>query len=322
MANHALPKLRAGFETTGSTRWVMQAINNLGLDHKQGFELDLALHHQQGDTRKTSPEAALHAGEIDLIDTDWLSICRARAAGIRLTAGFPYGRIMGGLIAHDSSGISNLADLKGRRIGLLRETDKNWKVLRTWVRHNHGFDPADHCETTIIPAKLALETQLKDRQIDAAIIFWHRIPEILETPGLHEVCDLVDLVESLTGTSPATTFFVFREDFIKSHPQVVDGFRRAYCDAIYILSNNPTVWNSIVGLPSSSNSPDVKNSLFSRWKRRMVTQWSAEDREDLLRLDEQIAKIDDHPGIAPDRTWLPCVPADSLSNTVAMGVEL
>lgn len=317
MVRHTLPTLRAGFETTGSTRWVMQAIHSLGLDRKQGFDLDLILHHRQGDVHRTSPEAALHAGEIDLIDTDWLSICRARAAGIRLTAGFPYGRIMGGLVARESAKIPSLANLKDRRIGLLRETDKNWKVLRAWVKKTHGFDPVEHCETHIIPSKDDLEGQLKDRRIDAAIIFWHRIPQLLKTPGLHEVCDLVDLVESLTETSPATTFFVFREDFICSHPDVVEGFRRAYCQAIHTLSNRPAVWSAIVG-SASIESSDTMDNLFSRWKRRMVTEWSAADREDLMRLHELICQLDNHPVTTPDKDWFPCMPTCSLSDNAVL----
>ena len=320
MASQTLPRLRAGFETTGSTRWVMQAIDSLGLDHKHGFDLDLILHNQQGDARKTSPETALLAGEIDLIDTDWLSVCRARSAGVRLTAGFPYGRIMGGLIAHESARISSLAELKNRRIGLLRETDKNWQVLRAWVKKNHGFDPAEHCETPIIPSKQLLEGQLKEGRIDAAIIFWHRIPELLTTPGLHQVCDLVDLVEALTGKSPCTTFFVFREDFINSHPQTVEGFRRAYCEAIHVLCSDQTTWASIVGMPPSTGTPALLKNLYSRWQRRMVTRWSATDRDDLIRLNELISGIGRHPGAPFNKDWFPCMTNYCVSNNPVMEV--
>ena len=312
MPSRTRPVLKAGFETTGSTRWIIQAITSLGLDHKQGFALDLQLHQQQGDAYRTAPEAALHAGAIDLIDTDWLSICRARAAGTPLVAGCPYGRIMGGLVARVAADIPTLECLRERRVGLLRETDKNWKVLRAWAKQAHGFDPAAHCEIQVIPSKSDLEARLQDGRIDAAIIFWHRIPQLLSTPGLHEVCDVVDLVEALIGTSPATTFFAFREAYIASHPQVVAGFCRAYGEAIQTLIEQPTVWSSIVGLPPS----DARDDLYSRWQKRMVTQWSAQDFEHLVQLHEQVCKIDERPLAAPASHWFRPVPAANMANSV------
>ncbi len=311
MSSQTLTRLKAGFETTGSTRWIMQTIQNLQLDRRNGFELDLILHQQHGDARRTSPEAALLAGEIDLIDTDWLSICRARSAGTSVSAVFPYGRIMGGLIAHESAGIASLSQLQQRRIGLLRETDKNWQVLRAWVKQNHDFDPAEYCETIIVPSKIELESQLKNGLVDAAIIFWHRIPEILKSPGLHEVCDLVDLVESLTGASPATTFFVFRDDFINHHPEVIAGFCRAYGAAVEALTSQPELWSAVSGVPAADAAAADSSTLYSRWQRRMVTTWSATDWGDLMRLHDLIAQMDSRSVVTPNPEWFPPVSADN-----------
>ncbi|MBW2519696.1 MAG: ABC transporter substrate-binding protein [Deltaproteobacteria bacterium] len=316
MHGQTFPALKAGFETTGSTRWVMQTINDYQLDLKNGFELNLILHDQQGDARRTSPETALQAGEIDFIDTDWLSIGRARAAGIPFTAAYPYGRIMGGLLACESSGINSPGDLEGHRIGLLRETDKNWKVLRAWVKQNHGFDPAETCETVVVPSKIELESQLKDQRFEAALIFWHRIPEILNTPWIHQVCDIVDLVESLIDASPATTFFVFRDEFVNRHSHVIVGFCQAYREAIQILVSCPESWYEIVGLPSSK----TLDQVYALWQRRMVTSWSSADFDNLVRLHQVVAQIDNQAVPALDKEWFSCMRAGRKLIAPAMEV--
>ncbi len=126
----ALGALRAAFETTGSPSWVMRTIKAHGLDLRNGFRLDLVHSGDRGTRAAQATEAMLAAGEADLIDTDWLSIARSREDGPGLTAIFPYGRIMGGMVTAAAAGIGDLADLRGRRIGVIRATDKNWIVIR------------------------------------------------------------------------------------------------------------------------------------------------------------------------------------------------
>ncbi|MCK9988056.1 MAG: lipopolysaccharide export system permease protein, partial [Azoarcus sp.] len=80
----ALPTLRGAFEATGSGAWLMRAIVACGLDEANGYRLALQLGDDRMRGERHATEARLIDGEVDLIDTDWLSLARHRAAGLPL----------------------------------------------------------------------------------------------------------------------------------------------------------------------------------------------------------------------------------------------
>ena len=126
MPSKALPVLRAAFEATGSGGWIMATLLERGLDRAHGFRLDLALGDDRVRGGLQATEARLAAGEVDVIDTDWLSVARCRRQGLAITAVAPYGAIFGGLVARRDGALQSLADLPGRRIGVIHASDKNW----------------------------------------------------------------------------------------------------------------------------------------------------------------------------------------------------
>ncbi|NMG75629.1 ABC transporter substrate-binding protein [Aromatoleum diolicum] len=270
-----LPTLRAAFETTGSGCWLMRAILDGGLDRANGYRLALELGDDRMRGGRQATEARLIAGEVDLIDTDWLSLARHRAAGLPLAAAAPYGTIFGGLVAPRDGALRSLADLKGRRIGVVHAQDKNWLLLRAACRQHHDFDPAVHAQCVATGSKTALRQALQDGQVDAALLYWHQVPAQVANGDFVEVCDLVDLLNGLPGGVAAapSTFFVFRDAMLAAQPELVRAFARSVADAAVRLRADADLWCRVSGVTWDSDD-GVGEALRKKWLARIGPPWA------------------------------------------------
>lgn len=271
-----LPVLRASFEATGSGRWLMQTIVDQAFDQANGFRLDIALSDDGVQGGMQATEARLLAGEVDFIDTDWLSIARCRRDGFGVTGAVPYGAIYGGLVAPDDGSVRSLEDLPGKSIGVVRRLDKNWLLLRAVCRRMHGFDPQIDCHMVEAGSKTALLEQLRAGEVDAALLFWHQIPALLAEGGFIEVCDMLDMLPLLGVRDVPSTFFVFRDDLVKYSPELIRGFARALRDAHKMLSERPAAWQAAAGVEG-----EECNLLRDKWLSRIKTEWQPDMEQDL-----------------------------------------
>lgn len=273
----ALPTLRAAFEATGSGSWLMRAILDGGLDRTNGYRLALELGDDRMRGGRQATEARLIAGEVDLIDTDWLSLARHRAAGLPLAAAVPYGAIFGGLVAPRDGTLRSLADLPGRRIGVVHAQDKNWLLLRAACRLQHDFDPAVHAQCVATGSKTALRQALQDGQMDAALLYWHQVPAQVASGDFVEVCDLVDLLNELPGDVAAapSTFFVFHDAMLTAQPQLVRGFARSVAEAAARLRADAQLWCRVSGVACDAND-GVGSAVRTKWLARIGLPWAPE----------------------------------------------
>ncbi|OIQ92613.1 NMT1/THI5 like protein [mine drainage metagenome] len=274
-----LPVLRASFEATGSARWLMQTIVRLALDRRNGFQLDLALSDDRVKGTLQATEARLSAGEVDFIDTDWLSIARCRRTGLKITGAVPYGAIFGGLVAPVSSQIHTLGDLPGKTIGVVRRLDKNWLLLRASCRAMQGFDPEQVCDLVEVGSKSVLRERLCSGDLDAALLFWHQIPLLVSDGEFREVCDLTHLLPGQGGGDVPSTFFVFRDELVETKPELIGGFAAALRAAYQLLYEDAIAWQEASGCLGSE-----WRVLRSKWLSRVRLNWRLGMREDLTKL--------------------------------------
>lgn len=280
--------LTAAFEATGSPRWIMDTIKRYRLDMKHGFRLQVELIGDRVRHDLQSTEAALAGDHVDFIDTDWISVARCRARGLPVAAVFPYGAIMGGLVAADESGIQNLADIRGRRIGVVRRLDKNWAVLRAVCIKRLGFDPRAEASVWEAGSKTALLDQLKAGDVDAAVLYWHLIPGLVVSGRFHQVCDILDLLPQLGVGALPTTFFTFRDEFIERRPETIRAFIGAFCEAVTLMRENNGIWGQIGGQILHENDPAYLRALRTKWETRMCSTWNRRVVSDLDRLYGEI----------------------------------
>lgn len=275
-----LPVLRAGFEASGSGRWLMRTIAGHGLDQANGFRLQITLADDQVRGGLQATEACLAGASADVVDTDWLSIARCRRAGIALTAAVPYGAIFGGLVSRRGS-VAGLSDLPGRRIGVVHADDKNWLLLRAACRTLHGFDPALVCTRIDTGSKTTLRAQLADGRVDAALLYWHQVPALVASGEFVEVCDLLDLLPLLGGRTVPSTFFVFPDALLRAQPDLVRGFARAVFAAVRLLRDDASSWHAVTGTAADAASAQA---LRAKWLARIALDWDSTMQADLLGL--------------------------------------
>lgn len=283
----ALPVLRASFEASGSGRWLMQTIVARGYDAQHGFRLQLSLSDDRVKGGLQATEARLAAGEVDFIDTDWLSIARSRRAGIPITGAVPYGAIFGGLVAPEAGGLRHLADLPGSTIGVVRRQDKNWMLLRAYCEQSLGFDPAAVCRLVEAGSKSALRELLENADVDAALLFWHQVPALVGGGDYIEVCDMLNLLADLGVSRVPSTFFVFQEALVEARPELVRGFGAALRDAHALLHADVDAWQEA----THCHRPDWQ-ALRSKWLMRMQPCWQPGMAADLGRLTEFLSAFD------------------------------
>jgi NitT/TauT family transport system substrate-binding protein len=276
----ALPLLRAGFEASGSGRWLMRCIVDRGLDQANGFRLQIELAGDQVRAGLQATEACLAAATADVVDTDWLSIARCRRSGIALAAAVPYGAIFGGLVTRRGS-VPALSELPGRRIGVVHADDKNWLLLRAACRALHGFDPEAACTRVDAGSKTTLRQQLADGSVDAALLYWHQIPALVASGDFVEVCDLLDLLPLLGVRTVPSTFFVFSDALLDAQPDLVRGFARAVSAAVRILRDDAAAWHAVTGTVAEETGG---HELRAKWLARIPLDWDSAMRTDLLRL--------------------------------------
>lgn len=275
----SLPVLRASFETTGSGRWLMQTIVDREFDLVNGFRLEVSLSDDNVKGGLQATEARLVSGDVDFIDTDWLSIARCRLAGLPITGAVPYGAIFGGLIAPTSGAVQTLADLPGKTIGVVRRLDKNWLLLRAACKLSHGFDPDEVCQVVEAGSKTVLREILRKGELDAALQFWHQVPDLVEDGEYREVCDMLDLLPALGIRNVPSTFFVFHDALVESNPILIQGFSNALRLAHAVLRDDPVAWHQTVGQQVGN-----RTALRKKWLSRVNTDWQHNMTNDLERL--------------------------------------
>lgn len=301
--------LKAAFEATGSPRWIMDTITRYRLDIKHGFRLQVDFIGDKVQHNLQSTEAALVGNHVDFIDTDWISIARLRAQGIPVSAVFPYGAIMGGLVVPHDSGIYSLMDIRGRRIGVVRQSDKNWSVVRTVCVKRYGLDPGTEASVREAGSKTALMQQLRAGEVEAAVLYWHLIPGLVVSGRFRQVCDVLELVPELGINAVPTTFFTFRDEFIACRPALVRAFIGAYCEAVTLMRENDEIWAHIAEHILNDNDLTLLHALRGKWDTRICTTWNIGVVADLDRLFGEIKRL-----CGPESVGINHVPAETFNH--------
>ncbi|WP_218940024.1 ABC transporter substrate-binding protein [Denitrobaculum tricleocarpae] len=231
--------LKVGVLKFGTVNWQLESLQFNGFDKAAGLDLEvLAL------ASKNGTSVALQAGDVDMIVSDWIWVNRQRASGEDFVF-VPYSTALGALVLGEGSSISDLAGLKGKKIGIAGgPVDKNWLVLRAWSQKLHGFDIADSAEA-VFAAPPLLNEQLRSGRIDAVLTFWPYAAR-LEAAGAKRLHSVGDLVTDLGVFKPAALVgYVFRERLLQDRPGAVEGFFSAVAATNALLEKSDGEWERL-----------------------------------------------------------------------------
>ena len=215
-----------------------------GYFEEEGIDLDLQIFKAAKDR-----DAALQAGQLDgvLCDETAISIYQNSDIDMKIT-----GTTNGSwtLVAGKDSGITNLSDLKGKKVGISENTMIEY--LADDIALSNGLEVSD-IEKVAIPAMPARLEALKNNQIDAAILPAPFNDTAVADGGI-EVTKIYnkDIMISVTA---------FLQEVIDKDAKAIKGFYNAYNKAIdFINSNDITEYEDTI-ISTVGYSEDMRGNI-------------------------------------------------------------
>lgn len=231
----AADRIRIAAQQTGTLAWELEVIRAHGLDRKADLDLET--------TELASTEAgqiALKGGSVDLILSDWLWVARERALGDDLVF-YPYSSTLGAVMVPGASPIKDVADLKGKRLGVAGgPLDKSWLLLQAFAQQS-GVDLKTQASISYAAPPL-LSAMLSQGRTDATLTFWNFCAR-LEAEGMRRAITMGDVMKRLGAAGPVPMVgYVFHEGWARQHRALLDRFFSLTLQAKKILASSPAEW--------------------------------------------------------------------------------
>ncbi|MES9812742.1 MAG: ABC transporter substrate-binding protein [Candidatus Thiodiazotropha sp.] len=248
----AVEQLRVGVLQFGTVNWEMDVINRHQLDNKNGFAIKIVPL-----SSKNANSVALQGGAVDVIVSDWIWVNRQRAAGKDYTF-FPYSLTVGGLYVRPDSGIRQISDLKGRKLGVAGgPVDKSWLLLQAYSR-NRGLDISTSVEPAFAAPPLLNQLMLKG-DLSAVLNFWHYGAR-LEAAGMLPLVDVRSMLEGLDIVEPVPMLgWVFSSQWAEKHRHLIEGLLKASYAAKRILGESDEEWEIVAPLTKAKDTITLNN---------------------------------------------------------------
>lgn len=234
----AADALRIGFQKTGTFAWLLDVVRRHDLAREAGLELQT--------TEFASTEAAklaLNGGTVDIAVSDWLWVARERALGQRLKF-YPYSSAVGAIMVKNDSPLKNLADLKGRVLGVAGgPLDKSWLIVRA-AALRHGIDLKRDATLQYGAPPLVFQ-KVQQGESDANLNFWNFCAR-LEARGYRRLYDVREAETELGLTQPVAAIgYVFTESFAASHREAIDRFIGMAQRASDLMRRSDAEWEAL-----------------------------------------------------------------------------
>jgi NitT/TauT family transport system substrate-binding protein len=233
-------KIRIGTLQYGSVNWELKLIEELELDKKNSFELEIVEL-----ASKNAAAVALQGGSVDLIVTDWFWVSRQRNEK-RLFSFIPHSMAAGGLIASKNSKIVNDLDLKNKKIGVAGgQVEKGWLIFRAYYKKKHGTDLIA-LSRPIFGAPPLLNKKMQQSGFDAILTYWPYQAKLLTDKNFKKVININEILSELGIPDGIPVIgWVFRDDWGKNNSDVLDNFLKASDEAKKIMLESDKIWDKI-----------------------------------------------------------------------------
>ncbi len=295
------PLVRVGVLKFGTVNWEIDVIRHHELDRKHGFRL------QTVETAGRDAAAiALQGGAVDVIVTDWIWVSYRRRSGADFTF-VTHSHTVGGVMVRPDSGVRNLADLKGKRIGVGGgPVDKSWLLLRAYGLRTLGVDLARAAEPVYAAPPLINQLMLKG-DLPVALNFWHYNAR-LSAAGMGQFLAIADVLPALgIESNPPLLGWVFSAAWGARNGPALNGFLRASADAKRLLKESDAEWARIRPLTQAEDD-GVFLALRDAYRRGIGGEESVNEAtaSAVLRILSEFGDADavgSRDGVAPGTFW-------------------
>jgi NitT/TauT family transport system substrate-binding protein len=235
--------------------------------------------------------------------TDWIWVSRQRAEGRPYTF-VPYSLTVGGLMIRPDSGIQQLADLRGKRLGVAGgPVDKSWLLLRAYGRRTLGEDLAKLVDPSFGGPPLLNELMLRG-DLPAVLNYWQYGAQ-LKAAGMRELIGIPEVLRGLGVRQPVPLLgWVFDERWAAAHRKTLTGFLRAAYAAKQILLTSDAEWERIQPLVGTSD-PRVLRALRDAFREGVPRRFGPAEIEAAGQVFEILAREGGEDLVGPSRTLTP-----------------
>ena len=267
-----LGTVRIGVLQFGTVNWELDVIKHHELDAKEGFTLEI-----QGFGNNDAADVALMGGAVDGIVEDWLWVSRQRSQGAALTF-IPYSSSIGALMVAAGSGMEDLGDLEGKRIGVAGgPLDKGWILVQGLARDRYDIDLASQAEP-VYGAPPLLTEKLRSGELDAVLNYWHFCAR-LEAEGYERLIGVAEAQEALGVPADTPQLgYIFHEDWANQNAELVEAFAEASRNAKQIMVESEEEWQRLRPLTRAEDDATLE-ALKSRYREGVVRSWGDEERQ-------------------------------------------
>lgn len=286
-AAQSSPRVNAAMQAAGTFSWIIHAMDTFGYDILNGIDVVGTTY-----ASKAATEIALRGGEADVLVDDFLGPVLLRANGVAVTAIYPYGTAVGGLVVGANSTVASTEQLAGVKIAAGSLDDKSLLILRALTISKHGFDVQTASE--VIAAAPPLMSQLiGNGEVTAALPLWHWVARMEAAGTAREIMTVAEMLGELgLPTDLPNLVVVARDDmddelktrFITALNETV-GF-------LMTLPNDDPFWQSILdlglySLPNQAQFPAV----IDRWRLGTTSAWGPEQIDGLVAMVDRLVEV-------------------------------
>jgi NitT/TauT family transport system substrate-binding protein len=256
------PLFKIGVQTAGTLDWELSV-----LPKSDDFDIQV-----QTVATAEAAKIALQSGAVDMIVSDWLWVSQARQTGAEFTL-YPYSAASGALVVPGDSTIQSVADLAGKRLGIVGgELDKNWLLLQA-VAQKDAIDLNAKTEKTFGAPPLISE-QLKNKRVDAILTYWHFAAQ-LQSQGYKQLLDGKALQEKVGIQETVPTLgYVFKESWANTHKTALTAFFKATTQAKNSLCSDDALWQK-----TTTKMPFSPPVLRERYCEGRVSAWTISNQQ-------------------------------------------
>lgn len=264
--------IRVGVLEFGTVSWELDVIKRNKLDESEGINIEVVPY-----AGKQATLVALQAGSVDIIVTDWIWVSKQRSEDKPFTF-IPYSSALGAVMVPDGSSITSLSDLRDKDLGVAGGAlDKSWLMLKMYAKQRDAIDLSTDA-TPKFAAPPLLNGQLENKQIDAALNFWHYCTR-LESKGYRRLISMQNVVSSLIGFSTQLPMlgYVFDENWANQNESKVQAFAAATIKARDLMQADDNEWTK---LRDKMKVEDDKTfvALRTRYREGIPQKWSKMER--------------------------------------------
>ena len=264
--------IKVGVLKFGTVNWELEVIKRNKLDEAEGIKLEIVPY-----AGKQATMVAFQGGNVDIVVTDWIWVSKQRGEDKPYTF-IPYSSALGAVMVEHDSPIRSLSDLRNKSLGVAGGAlDKSWLMLKLYAKQRYAIDLALDANPKFAAPPL-LNGQLENKQIDAALNYWHYCTR-LESNGFKRLVSMQHVVTSLLGfeTQLPMLGYVFDENWAKENETSVQAFAAASIKARDLMLSSDKQWDEIRDIMKVDDDKTF-SALRKRYREGIPQKWSNIER--------------------------------------------